>query len=1058
MASTRIDNPIRGFGLIAMTASGTAAFSSSTLSTADSSYTQASPTAGGVGAPAAPTGSTAPVRAEIEGTGDQDAAVVVEVIDGGNPGLEGMRAGYRLASESSTQTRGWIPPYVVAGCSSPDYATTLRDSYDAVTLRNGKILVCYRATASTVPSLWTHDPTTAVWTAATIPTATHRSGAAMAVDADGFIYYLAQTLTATEWSLYRSQSADTTSDGWDLIASNVFQLTTAPISTPGKMRLFIMPSGDWMVIEITDTGANLTVTQWASADRGSSFHLVVTDTTSFVYMGDAVMMPSGKVGIMLGIAGDTVWYATAVAFASIFASTVVTVSTATPVGESWVASDPNGALWAWIHTTSIDRVLLHTSSDYGATWTQVIDGASAQWLTTHQADVGQYISGGRGLFAMGEAYLFHQSNDAASTYDPSPILTKCGGWSNVQPRSGSGGGPGGTNAGTWLPISEPGDVTVWTPDAANNTARDTFTSDGRLQIVTAATTQWWSATTAPATNAAASAWAGAHFRVESGGSVAAFHCGAAVRVSDGTGGATACSELQVWANTTSFVVRSDAATLATVTVDMLVDMQFLIYVERAAHGAVYYKRPYETTWTLAYSSSALGTATGAVGWVKWGHNTATTTTSLWSYFWYAATTTSSYRPRSRLVPTADQIVLRGKPLTGLAAPLGVGSQGTSNQRLLHIRAKDGPGVLGETFTITPRYGYPISAIFPTESPSPRAVWRSTSAAENIIAFELDPTYTTSLTRNIHLTLLNVNFPTAYLEAHNGATWDTVGTWSGVIGSALTFTRTAGSNVIRVNGGTALARYIWANEIVGAVVDMGGGIYRRIARHTEGLWSGAAGKHLELVLEGVTGAEPTSGSGLAIWSTRGTLVIHGLATLYRRWRLRIPSQANADGYHQIGAFACGPIAAFGQQYSWGWTDVTEPNAAKSQSADLVSRVRRRGPARRTWTWAWTQLVSQRRLRNATPTPDYLGVAASSEGIVNQQDVPYLLQGVLEYCRSGEIPLIALKSISATSGTMTTDRTLFLLGRLESSIGIENEAGDETAGEAARVSPIALVELP
>ena len=878
----------------------------------------------------------------------------------------------------------------------------------------------------------------------------------MTVDADGFVYYLAQTLTATEWSVYRTQSADSTSDGWELIASNVFQSTTAPISAPGKMRLFIMPSGDWALIEITDIGATLAVTQWASADKGSSFSLVATDTTSFVYMGDAVLTPSGNVGIMLGIAGDTVWYSTATAFASIFMSSAVTVSTATPVGESWIAVDPSGTMWAWIQTTSIDRILLHMSSDYGATWTQIIDGASAQWLTTHQADVGQYISGGRGVFAMGDAYLFHQSNDAASTYDPSPILTRCGGWSNVQPRSGSGGGPGGVNAGTWLPISEPGDVTVWTPDAANNTARDTFTSEGRLQIITAATTQWWSAANPPTVAAAASAWAGAQIRVESGGSVAAFHCGVAVRVSDGTGGAAACSELQVWANMTSFVVRSTVATLATITVSMEADMQFLIYVERAAHGAVYYKRPYETTWTLAYSSSALGTAAGAVGWIRWGYNTATTTTSLWSYFWYAATTTSSYRPRSRLVTSADQIVLRGKPLTALAAPLGVGSQGTSNQRLLHVRAKDGPAVLGETWTITPRYGFPVSSIFPTESPSPRAVWRSTSTAENSIAFELDPTYTTSLTRSIHLTMLNVNFPTAYIEAHNGATWDTVGTWSGIIGSGLTYTRSG--NVIRINGGASLARYIWRGELVGATVDLGGGFYRKIARHTEGIWSSASGKHVELVLEDVTGAEPASGAALAIWSTRGSLVIHGLSTLYRRWRLRIPSGTTATGYYQIGMFACGPIAAFGQQYAWGWTDVTEPNASRTESADKVSRMRRRGPTRRTWTWAWTQLISQRRLRASTPTPDYLGVAASSEGMANQQDVPWLLAGLLEECRSGETPIVAFKAISSTSGTMTTDPTMFLYGRLESSIGFENEFGDESAGEVGRVSPIALVEIP
>lgn len=1043
MASTRVDHPIRGFGLISTL------FGSSTLSTADSTYTQAGPTAGGIGAPAAPTGSSAPVRAEVEGTGDQDVAVVVEVLGAGNPGLSGMTAGYRLASESSTQTRGWTNPNVISGCIPFLYGTTLRDSMDAIAMRNGKIFACVRNVAATLPILGFYDPTTAAWSTETAPVATCSQGLALAADTDGHLYVLTQNIIGTGWDLWRSKAPDNTSSGWSLIASNVF--VTSPTAAPDKMRLIIMPSGDWAAFEITDSGATLTVTQWASSDNGATFTLVATDTATYEEMGDVVLTPGGKLGIVL-IDGTTAkWYAVASPWQSIFTATAVTMATSA-VGQVWVATDPNGRMWSWVQTTTTDRILVYSSKDDGATWDN-----GAYYLTDQNGDNAQYLKGGRGVFAMGEAYLYHQSSDAVGTSDDSPILTRCGGWENAQWIYGSGGFAALTNAGTWLPISEPDDVSVWTADAGNNDARDSFTGTGRLEIITAATTQFWTATTVPANAATAHATVGAEFYVQSGGSVAAFHCGCAARVSNG---ATA-SELQVWANTTSFVVRSDAATLATITVAMTAPMQFLIFAQRAGHGAVYYRRPYESTWTLAYSSSALGTVAGVVGWIRWGHQAATTTNSRWSYFWYVAgvaTPAGAVNVRSRLVAAVDQLPLYGKPITGLAAPLGVGSQGTSGSRLLHVRAKDGPGVLGETFTITPRYAFPISAIFPTESPSPRATWRSTSTAENAIGFELDATYTTSLTRSIHLTLLNVNFPTAYLEAHNGAGWDTAGTWSGVIGSGLTFTRTAGSNVVRVNGGAALTRYIWANELVGAVVDLGGGKYRRIVRHTEGIWSSAAGKHLEIVLDGIDGTESTGSANLAIWSTRGTLVIHGLATLYRRWRLRIPSGTTVDAFYQIGAFACGPVAAFGQQYSWGWTDVTEPNATRSQSADLVSRVRRRGPARRTWTWAWTQLISQRRLRNATPTPDYLGVAASSEGIANQQDVPYLLQGVLEYCRSGEIPLIALKSISATSGTMITDRTLFMLGRLESSIGIENELGDELAGEAARVSPIALVELP
>ena len=1052
MASTRVDHPIRGLGLISLL------FGSSTLSTADSSYTQAGPTAGGVGAPAAPTGSSAPVRAEIEGTGDQDAAVVVESLRSGNPGLgRSARIGWRLASESSTQTRTWQPPNVLNGCWSPAYSTTNGVAVDAVTLRNGKILVAYGA--ASILALKTWDPTTAAFTAETAPAGYAPSNVCLAIDDQGFIYCVARTNSASdvEWHVYRSQSADTTADGWDEIARDPFD--TDPSNSASKYRLVQMPSGDWVFTAWFRNAGSGTIVQWASSDGCASFTQVSsTSNLSASTIGDMVVTSAGRMGLVRVTAANVAnWHSTAVAWQSaISGSTAVQI--ATSVREAWCAVDPNGRIYVWLlSSASTDQISVSFSDDEGVTWTAMADG-----LIDFDADAGQFLTLGRAVFAMGEAFLYHQSSDNVATYDNSPILTRCGGWTNVAMfRGGDPDDSLGTGSGaedtqcSWIPVSEPDDLSCWTSTGTGGDGADVFTADGRLQITTVGQTRLHTATTAPTAGAGSNTTAGGMLRVTSGGSLSTTASGFEIRASDGVN----ATLIAVHASSTGFTVYDGVGVeIASITVSLTTDMQFKAWVHEAGYGIVLYKRPYETTWTLALESNSVTTFASATGLVRWGAVASGNAVQEWSYFWHVSGTTSpTIGPLvSRLFSTFSSFLgPTGKPLTGLPAPLGAGSQGTSNQRLLHVRAKDGPAVLGETWTITPRYAFPISAIFPAESPSPRAVWRSTSTAENVIGFALDPTYTTSLTRNIHLSLFNVNFSIAYLEAHNGATWDTVGTWNSRVSEAMTFTRSG--NVVRVNGGTAINRYLWAGEFVGGTIYDGVGVYRKIDRHTEGIWSSAAGKHAEFVLTGVDGTEAASGSGMALWATRGTLVIHGLSTLYRRWRLRIPAQDNADGYFQIGAFACGPLAAFGQQYAWGWTDVTEPNATRSQSADLVSRVRRRGPTRRTWTWAWTQLVSMRRLRNATPTPDYLGVAASTEGIANQQDVAYLAQGVLEYCRSGEVPMVALKSISATSGTMITDRTLFMLGRLNSSVGFENELGDETAGEVGRISPISLEEL-
>jgi hypothetical protein len=116
--------------------------------------------------------------------------------------------------------------------------------------------------------------------------------------------------------------------------------------------------------------------------------------------------------------------------------------------------------------------------------------------------------------------------------------------------------------------------------------------------------------------------------------------------------------------------------------------------------------------------------------------------------------------------------------------------------------------------------------------------------------------------------------------------------------------------------------------------------------------------------------------------------------------------------------------------------------------------------RTWTWAWPDGIDISRLRDANPTPDYLAhTAPMTEGVANLNDVPYLVAGLLEECRSGEIPVVACAYVSTTSGTSITDPTLFLgPARIISSVGIENIQGDPESDAVVRVSPITMQEIP
>ena len=1054
MASTRIDKDLRGVGLYHTL------FGSSNLSTADSTYTQTGPHAGGVGAPSGPTGSNSPVRGEVEGLGDQDAAVVVEALQGGNPGLaRGMRVGYRLASESATQVRGWQPPNLITGCWSPAYGTTVMDSLDAVTLRNGKILAVYRNSSTGALNLQTWDPTTAAFTAETAPVSTCSHGVAIAVDSAGFIYVLCEQPAASviAWSLYRSQSADTTADGWDEIARDPFD--TDPVALTEKIRLGFLSTGDVVVTGWFRNAVTGSIKQWASTDGGATFtQISSTGNASATVIGDQVVTASGKLGLVRVTTGNVAnWHSTAVAFQSALSVTAVQIGTS--VREAWAAVDPSGRIYVWLlSSASTDQVSVKYSDDDGATWTAMSDG-----LTDFDADAGQFLTLGRAVTAMGDAFLFHKSSDNVGTNDGSPILTRCGGWSNSvvyeggDPDNalGSGAGAEDTQA-VWMPVSEPDDLAAWAAGGTGTDANDAFTAAGRLRIATVGVSRYYDAATAP--TVVAGAWIKAEWqqRVTAGGALTTFDTGVSIRASAGAG-ANDASELRIWATTTQVSIRSSVGSVATITADMTTDMQFRAFVHEAGYAIVLYRRPYETTWTLAYESNTHANLTTATPLVRWGHGAVATTTSEFSYFHHVAGTT---------LPAIGPIVCRlfstfssflgpmGKPITGFAMPLGAGSQGTSNQRVLHVRGKDGPAVLGDTWTITPRYDYPVEAIDPLVEPSPRITWRSTSTAENVIAWEIDPTYTTSLTRNIALGLFNANFPLAYLEAHDGVGWVAIGTWDSRIGTGLSYTRTG--NTIRINGGAALTKYVKRHQLVGDVVDLGSSKYRRIIRHTEGIWSTAAGKHVELVLEGIDGSEPASGSALAIWAKSGVLVVHALSALYRRWRLRIPSQANADGYHRLGNVVPAELVVWGAQHSRGHGQRTDPNAASDETDDLVVRRYQLGPVRRVWTWAWPDGIDRSRLQDTSPTPDYLAHTATTEGIANINDVADQVAGLLADAKGGEVPVMCLPAIPTTSGTTLTDPRLFMFANMASNVGVENVLGKDGTSEVDRTAPLTFEE--
>jgi hypothetical protein len=156
---------------------------------------------------------------------------------------------------------------------------------------------------------------------------------------------------------------------------------------------------------------------------------------------------------------------------------------------------------------------------------------------------------------------------------------------------------------------------------------------------------------------------------------------------------------------------------------------------------------------------------------------------------------------------------------------------------------------------------------------------------------------------------------------------------------------------------------------------------------------------------------------------------------------------------------GYVQAAGQQHDWGSRYDYQPQADTSVSRSGVSRARKTGPVRRTWSWAWSEGVDLSQLRlTSTTVPDWLAESSGvTEAMAHRGDVPYLLGGLLEELKSGEVPVVAIGAIPTTSGTTITDPTLLLYGRIASSIGIDNVQGDEGSDEVVRVQQVTIEEI-
>lgn len=490
---------------------------------------------------------------------------------------------------------------------------------------------------------------------------------------------------------------------------------------------------------------------------------------------------------------------------------------------------------------------------------------------------------------------------------------------------------------------------------------------------------------------------------------------------------------------------------------------------------------------------------------QWGHLVGTDdATSLWGFVGHSVTG-SHFAPSYYAKGIDDWIGGSSEDPEDVRSHLN-GREWPSVPSLLvdevRISAGDGPAREQDKWTITPRYDYGIENADPANNASPRVPWRSaeetagSALTEQTIVWRLEDKHNAwSLDFGNHafgIVLMNCNFKTAFLERYNGGAWSTLAELDASVDlGSLTYARNG--SIILPNRSVAASapKWIHRDELVGSTLDLGAGgsgtaRYKHIRGNTEGGWSsdgsGTSLTRLPRIMyetSELSASDPTSHSGgnAAVWRKNMGAVVYNfdpLSTVAEPvLRLRIPAQANADGYFQIGSIIIGEVAVFGTQFDRGLSWTTMPNVQDYQRPDGSRRPHTLGPMRREVELAWSENAMDasrtqgglqddaETLPGSANSPDFVALTTAGLPVAARYDTVSQVEGILRQVGGSAQPVVFLPRLPVQAGSsgevvQFTDDRLFLYGRIDSDHRYEVVQGNEGVDEVQRLNKIVITE--
>ncbi len=1009
-----------------------------------------------------------------QAVGAQSAHLTTRTIVGGFPRRgDGASIAYRLEADTDDEDwRGWSEPNLPVNWTAPASAWLTTSAFTnfaaAVVPSTGLVVVVASQASAETAQAYTYQPRTGTWA----DTFDFDNGSepgliepiSLAWDPEGERLILWSGSGTSQVALQSDDDGTT----WSTYARHSFRNLAGSTPTFGVdtlIRVAPRRGVDWLAIVIDDDDGTGVGLQYASSDHGVTFEQVDQGGGSGTMNGEGhYVVPTGSGFVVAFRAASTSYPSVKVlgSARSPFNGSATITLEAVAATNIWAVTDDDGVVY--VYALDATGLAVHRSLDDGATWEAysfevlTVDVAIPRWHTA--------------VASCGQVHLIGEQSGGDADVSGTFHLVSFGGWGNVEHGSGEEFGlrrSGRASYGAFVPatpagVSDSGLVYFpwgfpedqgWT--AAHSGTRDlTSTTAPGLELANAGpVTESYNGLTGTGSTVFGEAVVIADAAAATLATIGALYGPhVAGKVSDGA------ASYWIWIDIGRDGLRlrdkTDDSVKGTATI-AVTTKTWIRWVVSAGKGSAWYRQSLTAEWTPIVVDATLAAGADATCVSSFGHSNGVASEVVFAFA--AARVDADWR--YSIDTTADAALTPASGVRGLGwgkAVPGVGGRyplpelTTTSEDLGFVRSTGGPTYDGELVELPESYRYPVEALHPTESPSPRVQWRATGVTATRLVYDYgEPEWAGG---SIALLALNVDARTVTIALDDGAGgFTTHGTldkgWS-----SINFTR-VGRALAPRSGTATIDRYFHEDELVGGYVVIstsGSPVARRIVRNSSGHWTtSATQKQVRITLEELDGTEDTSATGEIVHHS-GILVVH-LTTDFVRQFVRIgiaASQVVPDTRYAAGIFSLGRVMAAGTDPGWDWSRNTELSREVERRADGSPSIRRTGPPRRVLRYGWPDGLDLLDLRSLARAPDYVATSAGLPLGAESDVATSFVGAIVNQLRSGEVPAVVLPKIPAT-GVTITDPTLYLYGLATAdSWDVTGLVGEEGTNEIVRAA--------